>query len=288
MKNKMIKLLFLFMLTGAMLVGCGGSETGAETGANNGSSTSTNTEANVDTEKDTQVDVAAKIDPNLEYTETQIAYLFANEEDKDLSLADGKEIEIKKSSVDYPAYIVKVKDTINLYNIMKEKVGYTKTNVECEYVQFSEEWGAIGSIDYSELYFVKTEEALPLIEIIEDKNATTDDEEDNAVVMSDRAKAFFDEVRKGIAEVNANNAALKAEHPEYTYVEIMEADSPDGLELIATLIPSLDYDVELSVRSTIANITEGGHSQYYFEYITEKESPDPELGTYVEFKLYAK
>lgn len=273
MKNKFLTLLVATMVAGSLLVGCGGSADSNDTTNNN--------ETTVNSEKDNQVEVSAKVDPNIEYTETQIAYLFANDADKDLSLADGKEIEIQKSSVDYPTYIVKVKDTINLYNIMKEKVGYTKSDVECEYVQFSETWGAIGSTDYSELYFVKTEEALPLIEVIEDKNATTvnDDEDNNAIEMSDRAKAFFDEVRQGIAEVNARNKEIAKKYPTNVYVEVIEVDSPEGLELIALTAPS--FDDENSVRAMVARMTESGYSQYYFEYLKETD-------TYVEFNIYAK
>lgn len=36
MKNKMIKLLFIFMLAGSMLAGCGGNVTGTDENTNNG------------------------------------------------------------------------------------------------------------------------------------------------------------------------------------------------------------------------------------------------------------
>ena len=283
MKNKFLKLLTLTLITGAMLVGCGGNET--ET--NNGSGTNINTEANVNTDENADSNEnLTQIDPNLEYTETQIAYLFVNEADIDTSMADGTEV--PNTTAENVQQIVKVKESVDLYNKGKEKLGYLKDGVTIAFVNIDNEWCIIGSTDYSEIYYALATDMTPVIEVVDDTNSDVESDEKDSVVMSDRAKAFFDKVRKGFADVNANNAALKAEHPEYTYVEIVETDSPDGLELIATLIPSLDYDEELSVNSIIANITEGGYSQYYFEYITEKESPDPELGTYVEFNLYAK
>lgn len=285
MKNKLLTLLTVTLLTGSMLIGCGGNETGTDNGENSG--TGTNTEANVNTEIGTNSDDnTAKIDPNLEYTETQIANLFANEADIDKSMVDGTEV--PNTTAENVQQIVKVKAKVDLYNKSKERIGYLKDGVTIAFVNIDNEWCIIGSTDYSEIYYALATDMTPVIEVVDDTNSDVESDEKDSVVMSDRAKAFFDKVRKGFADVNANNAALKAEHPEYTYVEIVETDSSDGLELIATLIPSLDYDEELSVNSIIANITEGGYSQYYFEYITEKESPDPELGTYVEFNLYAK
>ncbi len=271
MKNKFLNLLVATILVGSMLVGCGGNETGTETGANNGSGTSTNTEANVNTEVnvDTEVetnsdDNTVKIDPNIEYTETVIAFLIANEADYDKSMVDGSDIPNATHEVE--EYKVILKESVALYRKDKTIIGYAKPDTLMTFAQFSEEWGVVGSTDYSEIYHVLASDVVPIMEIVEgsDTEADNGETENDANVMSDRAKAFFDEVRKGIADVNE---------------QVVEADSSSGMECLGTLAPA--FDGEFGVRDVIVSITENGYSQYYIEYLKETDN-------YVEFKLYAK
>ena len=282
MKNRFLTLLTVTMLAGSILVGCGGNETGAD--ANTGSGT--NVEVNEETNKDND-DVSAKIDPNIEYTETAIAFLVSNDSDVDKSMVDGTEVpditeDVAENSVEYK---VTFKKEVNLYAKDKSIVGYLKPNVVVAFAEIKDGWAIVGSTDYTETYFLLMSEVASVIEITEDPNSAIVNEEDDTVEdtetvgMSDKAKAFFDEVRQGIAEVNARNEEIAKKYPTNVYVEVVEVDSPEGLELIALTAPT--FDDENSVRAMVARMTESGYSQYYFEYLKETD-------TYVEFNIYAK
>lgn len=128
MKNKVIKLLTVVVLTCAMLVGCGN---------------------------------------DITYNEINIGYVVANEEDMDDALVDGSEITVV--SQDAKEYDIILKGEIDIYNSKKAKVGYTKTNVICCYADLGGGWSVLSNPEYTEIYYAKTEELLPVLEVYENQ-----------------------------------------------------------------------------------------------------------------------
>ena len=162
MKNRFLKLLTLTMLIGTLLVGCGGKETSIE--ANNGNSTSASTEANFS-------DNIAKIDKDIEYTETAIAFLIANESDIDKSMVDGTDV--PNTTRENVEYTVRVNASVDLFNKGKERIGYLKDGMTIAYVQIDNEWCIAASTDYTEFYYALAADIVPVVEIVEESASET-------------------------------------------------------------------------------------------------------------------
>lgn len=276
MKNRFLKLLTLTLITGAMLVGCGGNET--ET--NNGSGTNINTEANVNTDENADSNEnLAQIDPNLEYTETQIAYLFVNEADIDTSMADGTEV--PNTTAENVQQIVKVKESVDLYNKGKEKIGYLKDGVTIAFVNIDNEWCIIGSTDYSEIYYALATDMTPVIEVVEESNDTTNKNEENTDEMSDGAKAFFDKIKAGVIDDNKTIEEYGKEHPDMVMRYLEEANSPEGMDAITVLYSKPDSEEDYATAMDVIRqvVYNQGYSKYYLEYIGESDGV-------IEFKIY--
>ena len=280
MKNRFLKLLTLTLITGAMLVGCGGSETGAETGANNGSSTSTNTEANVNTEKDTQDDVAAKPDVDLSlYTEFESGYAFTDEANYGAVLVDGEELQ--NFNWEYVNKYIKLNGNVDCYTHEKYNSGFLKSGVTVIYSQTNGDWSTvlIEVQGQQGMTFVRTAELSEVMEVIGDytdgEMATDDNVETDG--MSDKAKAYFDKIRDGVADINANIDNLLAENPDYRLEHLVEVDSASGLECLGTFCHF--YDNEVDYDTLMETIWIMQYNKYYIEYLDETDN-------YVEFNFY--
>lgn len=288
MKNKLLTFLTVTMLAGSIFVGCGGSEAGTETGANNGSSASTNTEANVSTEVnvDTEVetnsdDNTVKIDSNIEYTETVIAFLIANEADYDKSMVDGSDIPNATHEVE--EYKVMLKEQVALYRKDKTIIGYAKPDTLMTFAQFSEEWGLVGSTDYSEIYHVLASDVIPVMEVVEETDAEIDNSEakNDTNVMSDRVKAFFDKIRNGVIEDNKTIEEYGKQYPDMTMRYLEEANSSEGMDCVTVLYsrPDSEEDYAMAIDVIRQLVYNQGYSKYYIEYLGETSDT-------VEYNIY--
>lgn len=142
--KKFLTLVVGTLLIGTMLVGCG-----------NGNVSTNPSEKN--SEKNENI--------KIEYNEIEIGYIVVNEADKDTSLVDGNEIKLELT--DTKEYDVILKESVDLYDVNKAKVGYTKENLVCCYAEVTEEWCVIGNTDYTEIYYAKTDEILLVAEAYE-------------------------------------------------------------------------------------------------------------------------
>lgn len=273
MKNKIVTLLTLFMLTGVMLVGCGGTETGADNGG-------TNTEVGTNSEETEKVDMSI-------YTEGATYYKITDKENYDYSLVDGEELQ--DAYWEEVNQVVKIKDSLDIHNYRKEKFGFTKENIECVYYKINGDWSVIYlSTDFTEgRAFVKTDELKASMEVIGTSegpnfnNASNDTKTDE---MSEEAIEILDKIRQGVADENARKAAYLEENSiQGSYnTETLEAESPEGLELYAPVVLNIgDEEAIANMVKTITLGNNGNYTQYYLEYVDTTD-------TYVEFNLYLK
>ena len=183
MKNKMIKLIFSFILTGSLLVGCGGSEAGTENGGN----------ANNETNVNSETDATAQVDLD-KYEETDYYYMVKDEADIDRTYVDGTEMDL--SDMENFNYItITIKDSINMYNNEKGIVGYTKPNIECLYFAANDEWSmiAFGTEPVTNEGYpngaaiVKTEELKTAMEEVNNDDSTDDGGSEDSYVTEDIA-----------------------------------------------------------------------------------------------------
>ena len=104
-----------------------------------------------------------------------------------------------------------------------------------------------------------------------------DEAEGSNVGMSDKAKAYFDKIRAGIAEINVNIDNLLEENPEYRLEHLVEVDSADGLECLSTFNHGFDNEVDYEILMETIWIMQ--YNKYYIEYLDETDNS-------VEFNFY--
>lgn len=266
MKNKLLTLLTLTILTGTLLVGCGGNETEADNGG------STNTEANVNSEADATTDagLAGRSDIDLSlYTEFETGYGITDEANYGDALVDGEELQ--NFNWEYVNKNIKLNDTVDYYTHEKYNAGFLKSEVEVVYCQTNGEWSTV----YIEvqgqmgLAFVKTAELTDAMEVLGDYTPSEDGTEESG--MSDRAAAFFDRLRAGIVEDNKVLEEAKKQYPnDSNIVFLEEVDSPEGLELMGTYNPSFnDMDNEYETMMAVIRTEAYTYTKYYIEYVSE-------------------
>ncbi len=282
MKNKMITLLTLFMLTGSMLIGCGGNEAGTDNGADTNNETNVNSEVNVDDEVETgNDDTSTQIkygvsNPDATYNEMEYCYIVSDVSFVEEKYNDGTEFDITNWT---PVNtIIKLNTPISIYNPFKDIMGYMKTDVTVVYVSVDGEWSYLGfakEVANDGLYpnggtYVRTDELQAVI-------AEVALEEETQNGMSDKAKAYFDKIRAGIAEINVNIDNILNENPEANLEHLVEVDSASGLECLSTFNHS--FDGEVDYETLMETIWLMNYNKYYIEYLGETDN-------YVEFKFY--
>lgn len=129
----------------------------------------------------------------IAYNEINIGYIVANEEDMDDTLVDGSEITVV--SQDAKEYDIILKDKVDIYNKNKAKIGYTKTNLVCCYADIGDGWSLLSNPEYTEIYYARTEELLPVIEVYENQSKNYKDmgiwTRDLSVEIPDGAERFL-------------------------------------------------------------------------------------------------
>lgn len=270
MKNKILTLLTVTMLTGSMLVGCGSSETGAN------ENTGVNTEITIDKENDSSTETEsslATIQADVGYIEGEYYFGVPSEEYLDTTYVDGETLDT--SSWESVGELITIQESINVFDANKNIMGYFKPGVECVYMSTNGEWSriALGKdlVNFNGTVIVRTEDLLAVI-----------DEEislEGSNVMSDSAKAFFDKIRAGVIEDNKTIEEYAEEHPEVPVWYLEEANSPDGMDCIDTFYfnPEEDYEMAMDVIGQL--VYNKGYSKYYLEYLSESNGV-------VEFKIY--
>lgn len=244
MKNKMIKLIFLFMLTGSLFVGCGGNEAGAD--ANNGG---TNTEANVDVEVDNTTDDSSTqfkygvSNPDATYNETEYCYIVSDASFVEEKYNDGTEFD--RTNWTPVNTIIKLNAPISIYNPFKDIMGYMKTDVTVVYVSVDGEWSYLG--------FAK--------EVANDglyPNGGT-------YVRTDELQAVIAEV--ALEEETNNDMSAKS---EANLEHLVEVDSASGLECLGTFNHS--FDNEADYDTLMETIWLMNYNKYYIEYLGETDN----------------
>lgn len=104
-----------------------------------------------------------------------------------------------------------------------------------------------------------------------------DEAEDDNAGMSDKAKAHFDKIRAGIADINVHIDNLLAENPDYRLEHLVEVDSANGLECLASFNHRFDNEEDYEILMETIWIMQ--YNKYYIEYLGETD-------TYVEFNFY--
>lgn len=268
MKNKLLTLLTLTLLTGSLLVGCGGNETEADNGG------STNTEANVNSEADATTDagLAAKIDIDLSlYTEYEYGYYITDEANYGAALVDGEELQ--NYDWEYVNKYIQLTDTVDTYSYKKYNSGFLKSDIVVVHSQTNGEWSTLGMNigDTFGIVFVKTAELTEAMEVLGDYIPSDEKTETEASGMSDKAAAFFDRIRAGIVEDNKVLEEAKKQYPnDSNIVFLEEVDSPEGLELMGTYNPSFnDMDNEYETMMAVIRTEAYTYTKYYIEYVSE-------------------
>ena len=233
MKNRILKLLTLTMLIGTLLVGCGGKETSIE--ANNGNSTSASTEANFS-------DNIAKIDKDIEYTETAIAFLIANESDIDKSMVDGTDV--PNTTRENVEYMVRVNASVDLYNKGKEKIGYLKDGMTIAYVQIDNEWCIAASTDYTEFYYALAADIVPVVEIVEESaSETVNNGKESSEVSTEEPLEYTE------AEMYEYILNMILTETDYTLDESVSAENCDEVvENFSMEVNDREYNIAALIR----------------------------------------
>ena len=131
------------------------------------------------------------VDTEILYVETDDSYRVKNSVDIDKTLSDGEIMDWKKW--DRIENHILLKESIDIYNADKGKVGYTKPNIKAVYIAVDDEWShlAIGESGYS--VYVRTDELLAVmeekievsdVEIKDTETAPKEDEESTYTVTN--------------------------------------------------------------------------------------------------------
>lgn len=266
MKNRVLTLLTVTMLTGSLLVGCGGNETGADNGG------STNTEANVNSEADVTTDagLAGRSDIDLSlYTEYEYGYYITDEANYGAALVDGEELQ--NYDWEYVNKYIQLTDTVDTYSYKKYNSGFLKSDIVVVHSQTNGEWSTLGMNigDTFGIVFVKTAELTDAMEVLGDYTPSEDGTEESG--MSDRAAAFFDRLREGIDEDNKILEEAKKQYPnDSSIVFLEEVGSSEGLELMGTFNPSFnDMDNEYETIMAVIRTDAYTYTKYCIEYVSE-------------------
>ena len=281
MKNKFLKLLTLTLITGAMLVGCGGKDATTETSTNKSSSVGVNTEANGNTEEVNSDNEISEIqygvsNPDATYNETEYCYIVSDASFVEEKYNDGTEFD--RTNWTPVNEIIQLNTPISIYNPFKDIMGYMKTDVTVVYVSVDSEWSYLGfakEVANDGLYpnggtYVRTDELQAVI-------AEVPLEEETNSGMSDKSEAYFNKIRTGIAEMNNNIDNILNENPEANVEHLVEVDSASGLECLGTFTHS--FDNEKDYETLMDTIWLMNYNKYYIEYLDETDNS-------VEFKFY--
>ena len=95
--------------------------------------------------------------------------------------------------------------------------------------------------------------------------------------MSPKAKAIFDKFKMKVDENNQTRAQMREDYPNMTVLDLVEAESPDGLEEFGTFLCNKDTDVDFD--AFVPAFMAQNYNTYYIECIDETED-------WVELKLY--
>ena len=280
MANKILRLLVATMLTGTLLVGCGSSETEVDSSTGTktevDSSTGTDTEADSgsdDTTTKTEVGVS---NPDVTYNESEYCYLVSDSSFVDERFVDGSEMDY--TSWEAVNTTINIKEAINIHNIFKGIMGYTKTDINVVYVAVNGEWSYIafasevaadGSYPNGSCY-VRTDELKAVMVEVENT-------EDDSNGLSAEAEAYFKRLRDRIAEENVERAKVAEEHPNANIQQLVEVDSPEGMECFGPLGGEFDSDED--IENIMSFIYSYNCNKYYIEYLEETDE-------YVKFNFY--
>lgn len=176
------------------------------------------------------------------YTENDIAFVLDNEKFYDKTLADGKDWTM--DTMEAKGVEVTLKDSVDIFNLDKEKVGYTKKNVSVRWEKRDNSWCVISYKD-EVVYLIKTEEFEKATRT-EDKVETPTKEEPKKEAPSKEEKpstsnnggnneqpaptpSYSDGEVVGIVESTLRSAGLKKPEEYMTAEEIAEFGSLGGM-----------------------------------------------------------
>ncbi len=130
------------------------------------------------------------VDTEISYVETNSCFRVKNSSDIDKTLSDGEIMDWKKW--DRIENHILLKESIDIYNADKGKVGYTKPNIKAVYVAADGEWShlAIGESGYS--VYARTDELLAVMEEVETENTEMSNHKtDNASPKEDSEEPTY-------------------------------------------------------------------------------------------------
>ena len=137
------------------------------------------------------------VDTEISYVETDDSFRVKNSVDIDKTLSDGEIMDWKKW--DRIENHILLKESIDIYNADKGKVGYTKPNIEAVYIAVDDEWShlAIGESGYS--VYVRTDELLAVMEEkievsdveIKDTETSPKEDEESTYTVQEMDKTMY-------------------------------------------------------------------------------------------------